>query len=475
MNRIWRLFLFLLLISGMASGPAAVHGQADDNEDAPAESEGTRPRLHVVQSGETLTSIALLYDTTAEILQRLNNIADPSLIYPGQELLIPGGGSDEVITLVTIQAGDTLAGIAAAFQTSEAALMEANRLIVPHFLVAGQSLAVVSRTGSEEPQPVTGRPHYVRAGDTPLTIAARHNLSLAELAADNELGWPPRLYPGQRLRLPDERPYQYLTGDWAQITVTPLPLIQGETATVYVENLAEGQPAGSLGGQPLRFVPRGAGYVALVGLDAFSPPGAYALQLDGAGAQPWRPFQQPVALVSGNYGTQMVVVPPELASLLAPEVRANEDAFLTPIYGQFTPEQFWDGLFQLPVTNTVVTAGYGIARAYNGGTYDIYHTGVDFAGPVGTPIVAAANGQVVFSDALELRGNIVIINHGLGVMTAYFHLERSLVEVGQMVTAGETIAEMGSTGLSSGPHLHWDLRIMDVPVNGLQWMRQPFP
>ena len=475
MNRIWQLFLFLLFISGMTAGPAAVHGQANDSEDAPAESEAATPRLHVVQSGETLTSIALLYDTTAEILQRLNNIADPSLIYPGQELLIPGGGGDEIITLVTIQAGDTLAGLAAAFNTSEAALMEANRLINPHHLVAGQSLAVVSLTGSEEPQPVTGRPHFVRAGDTSLTIAVRHNLSLAEMASVNELGWPPRLYAGQRLRLPDERPYQFLTGDWAQVSVTPLPLVQGETATVYVESLAEGLPDGSLAGQPLRFLPHGAGYVALIGLDAFTPPGAYTLQLNDGGAEPWRPFQQSVAAVSGNYGTQMVAVPPELASLLAPEVRANEDAFLTPIYSQFTAEQFWDGLFQLPVTNTVVTAGYGIARAYNGGTYDIYHTGIDFAGPVGTPIMAAANGQVVFSDALELRGNTVIINHGLGVMTAYFHLEQSLVEVGQMVTAGEIIAEMGSTGLSSGPQLHWDLRIMDVPVNGLPWTRQLFP
>jgi murein DD-endopeptidase MepM/ murein hydrolase activator NlpD len=200
------------------------------------------------------------------------------------------------------------------------------------------------------------------------------------------------------------------------------------------------------------------------------------LELEGGGAQPWRPFRQAVAFVSANYGTQMVIVPPELDALLRPEVRRNEDEFLRPIYTQFTAERKWDGLFQLPVGEPVIiTAGYGIARAYNDGGYDIYHTGIDFAAAVGTLTFAPANGVVVFNDDLELRGKTIIINHGLGVMTGYFHLERSLVEVGQEVSAGQMIGEIGSTGLSSGPHLHWDLRIMDVPVNGMQWTRREFP
>jgi murein DD-endopeptidase MepM/ murein hydrolase activator NlpD len=470
-----RLFTFLLLLLLIGAGPTAVYSQDNENGDLPAESESTIPRLHVVQSGETLTSIALLYDTSVEALQRLNNISDPSLLYVGQELLIPGGGGAEIITQLTIQAGDTLAGLAAAYHTTEADLIAANRLMNPHHLVAGQSLVVVSRTGSENPDVVAGRPHLTQTGETPLMLAVRYNLSLAELTAVNELPWPPRLYPGQRLRLPDERPYQFLSGEWTRVTISPLPLAQGETVSVYVESLAEGLPTGYLAGRPLRFTPRDEGYVALVGLDAFTPPGAYELQLEGGGTRPWRPFQQPVAVVSANYGTQMVVVPPELATLLEPEVRANEDAFLRPIYSQFTAEQKWDGLFQMPVGEPIITAGYGIGRAYNGGAYDIYHTGIDFAAPVGTLVFASANGEVVFSDDLELRGKTIIINHGLGVMTGYFHLERSLVEVGQEVAAGEMIGEIGSTGLSSGPHLHWDVRLMDVPVNGLQWTRRPFP
>jgi len=69
----------------------------------------------------------------------------------------------------------------------------------------------------------------------------------------------------------------------------------------------------------------------------------------------------------------------------------------------------------------------------------------------------------------------VIIDHGRGVMTAYFHLSERLAMVGDVMTKGQIIALVGSTGLSSGPHLHWDLRILGVPVNGLQWTTTAFP
>ena len=133
------------------------------------------------------------------------------------------------------------------------------------------------------------------------------------------------------------------------------------------------------------------------------------------------------------------------------------------------------GPFQMPIPNTAVTAPYGDGRSYNDGPVDIFHTGVDLAGGVGTPVHAPAAGVVVFNDPLNLRGNGLIIDHGLGVMTAYFHLSESYVNVGDEVDIGQIIAGVGSTGLSSGPHLHWDLRIMDVPVDGLQWTTESFP
>ncbi|KAA3663086.1 MAG: M23 family peptidase, partial [Chloroflexi bacterium] len=225
----------------------------------------------------------------------------------------------------------------------------------------------------------------------------------------------------------------------------------------------------------LRFFPHEDGFAALVGIDAFTEPGEYTLRLEGSGNRPWQPFQQNVPIQSGNYGTQQIVVSEELAPLLAPEVRQEEDAFLSTIYSEFTEPLLWDDMFQVPVTSTVVTAGYGDGRSYNGGPITIYHSGIDFSGTIGTPILAPANGIIVYTGDLELRGQTVIINHGVGIMSAYFHLSEIFVNQGDEVAAGLPIGAGGSTGLSTGPHLHWDLRIMDVPVDGDQWLQSIFP
>jgi murein DD-endopeptidase MepM/ murein hydrolase activator NlpD len=117
-----------------------------------------------------------------------------------------------------------------------------------------------------------------------------------------------------------------------------------------------------------------------------------------------------------------------------------------------------------------ITAPYCDALSYNGGPVEIFHTGVYFAGTIGTEIRAPAAGTVVFSDTLTLRGSSVIVDHGLGVMTGYYHLSKILVPVGEAVTIGQIIGEGGSSGLSSGPHLHWDLRILNVPVDPMPWL-----
>ena len=191
--------------------------------------------------------------------------------------------------------------------------------------------------------------------------------------------------------------------------------------------------------------------------------------MEGSGSRPWRPFEQQVQFNPGNYTLQQIPVADD------PVIRQQEDDRLAPIYLTSSETRQWDGLFTLPVTTTIITAPYGDPRSYAGGPVEIYHSGVDFAGTIGTPILAPANGTVVFNELLELRGNTVILDHGQGVYSAYFHLSESFVTVGDTVTAGQAIAAGGSTGLSTGPHLHWDLRVHGVPVNGLQWLETPFP
>jgi murein DD-endopeptidase MepM/ murein hydrolase activator NlpD len=288
-----------------------------------------------------------------------------------------------------------------------------------------------------------------------------------------------------------------LPGHWQTLRISDPAPVQGETFALYVEMATRGDAIPETISGTLRFVdPAGVraayyysdyvqtipfhslegGFVALVGLDGFVSPGLYELALSDRpdGVPTWR---QELLVRSGNYGIQLIRIPEEVANLLAPEVRSAEDAALAPIYETITPEPLWqmDAPLQAPVAQAFITARYGAVRSYNDGPFDIFHNGVDYAAPVNTPILAAAAGVVVFSDFTPLRGNLVIIDHGWGVMTAYYHMEQRLVALGEQVEAGQAVGGLGNTGLSTGAHLHWDVRVRNVPVNGLQWLQRPFP
>ncbi len=434
------------------------------------------PIRHIVAEGENLTLIAEQYEVTVEALRVVNNLRNADVLRVGQELVIPGGEGELVAAVHATQLGDSLTSIAHAYGTSIEAVMEANLLVNRDYTPAvGQNLSIISRTGSQNPYLVQGLPYIVKEGETFLEIAARHDISISELVAANELTYPVRLFPGQRLRMPGDDIYQDLPGNWLKLDVKPETILQGDTVSIYVENKTKGQPTGSFAGQELSFTPGGEGYFALIGIDAFTEPGTYTLELGGVGDEPWSEFAQRLPVSSANYITQTITVPAELNELLDPQVRQSEDQFLHTIFANFTEEQRWDGLFQVPVTDTVVTAYYGGGRSYNEGPITIYHTGTDFDGDIGTPVLAAAEGSVVYSDSLPLRGQTVIIDHGLGVMTGYYHLSEIFVALGEDVAVAQPIGLGGSTGLSTGPHLHWDLRIMDVPVDGLRWTEEMFP
>lgn len=100
-----------------------------------------------------------------------------------------------------------------------------------------------------------------------------------------------------------------------------------------------------------------------------------------------------------------------------------------------------------------------------------FHEGVDFPAKPGTPIKAAAGGVVVFSDSRTGYGNMVDIDHGNALVSRYAHASRLLVKVGQVVLKGQKIAEIGSTGRSTGPHLHFEIRHNDIPLNPSRFLK----
>jgi len=99
-----------------------------------------------------------------------------------------------------------------------------------------------------------------------------------------------------------------------------------------------------------------------------------------------------------------------------------------------------------------------------------FHSGIDIAAPYGSDIRAAGTGRVVFAGRKGGYGNLVIIDHGYGIKTYYAHASKLLVKEGQRVGKGEVIAKVGSTGRSTGPHLHFEIRINDVPIDPLKYI-----
>jgi murein DD-endopeptidase MepM/ murein hydrolase activator NlpD len=120
-----------------------------------------------------------------------------------------------------------------------------------------------------------------------------------------------------------------------------------------------------------------------------------------------------------------------------------------------------DAGFMLPVTSTRRTSFFGDRRVYlysTGKSDTSIHAGVDFGVPKGTPVKASASGKVVFAAFRIVTGNSVIIEHFPGVYSLYYHLDSIQTRAGSIVKIGDVIGLSGTTGLSTGPHLHWEIR-----------------
>ncbi len=217
-------------------------------------------------------------------------------------------------------------------------------------------------------------------------------------------------------------------------------------------------------------------YYSFLGIHAQADPGIFPLQINvnytNGGEQN---FDQLIILEAGGYGAEWVTGVSE--EYLDVDGIAAEEEYLDPILNKITPQRFWDGPFQYPVDEPCLGSEFGLRRDYNSGRYYFYHTGIDF--PICTAqnwnVYATAAGQVVVAEELFVKGNAIIIDHGWGVYSGYWHLSEINVEVGDIVQPGELIGLIGNTGRSAGPHLHFEIDILGTPVNPETWLQQEFP
>jgi murein DD-endopeptidase MepM/ murein hydrolase activator NlpD len=247
---------------------------------------------------------------------------------------------------------------------------------------------------------------------------------------------------------------------------------EGELFVVRVEP-PEGREVvlivGEAAGEPLHFdrtadgvleslaaVPLGARASVPVRLSTF-----YA---DGGEAQ----TELDVPVTPGVYRHRELRVAPELGSPPTPEQqarRAREAALAAEVSeNAHRTRRLWSGEVVLPKEVQRVTSGFGDGRIFNG-QVSSQHTGLDLDGATGDTVYAPARGVVELTGQFELAGNNVYINHGSGLVSAYFHLSEQLVAVGDTVDVGMPIGRVGATGRVTGPHLHWVVRYGHTSVD----------
>ncbi|PWH19314.1 MAG: M23 family peptidase [Ardenticatenia bacterium] len=396
-------------------------------------------QTYIVQDGDTLSDIALRFGVTVEALISANQIQDPDLIQVGQKLLIP-------ILEVEKEIAPTPSGDQTDAQTTQA--------------------------------PSTYQPqvYIVQPGDTLYSIAMRLGVTVEELIEANRLSDPNYLRVGQELRIPGlELPTSY-PHPFHQVQIGPLPVAQGQTLVVHVTLREPAALSGEFDGRALHFVTTGQGGWTLVGIHALQSIGVYPLTVRARsrGGEEVT-LTLPVRVRSGGYATEDILLPADRRALLDPELVAAEEARMKAVWAQLSPYPLWEGPFRTPLQEERITSPFGTRRSYNGGPVSGFHTGIDLGGEEGTPVYAPARGRIALSEALTVRGNVVVIDHGFGVFSGFFHLAQSLVQSGQMVEAGDLIGYVGNTGLSSGAHLHWEMRVFGIAVDPLQWTEVAFP
>ena len=244
------------------------------------------------------------------------------------------------------------------------------------------------------------------------------------------------------------------------VVVHPVKITRGDPF-VLVVTAPEEAPGAEFVGTWLPFTSCGEGCYMALGLAPLdTSPGNHPIKISDGGLS----ISLAITVLAGEFAKQNLTLPKDKVTL-SPEDEARADAEAERMRGLWAiaNPRLWDGDFIMPLEGGIST-GFGTVRLMNKTKRSI-HSGLDIRGAYGTPILAANTGRVVMNEDTFFGGNTVILDHGMGLYTVYMHMQESRVVDGELVAKGEAVGLVGSTGRSTGPHLHYTVKLAASNVN----------
>jgi murein DD-endopeptidase MepM/ murein hydrolase activator NlpD len=215
-------------------------------------------------------------------------------------------------------------------------------------------------------------------------------------------------------------------------------------------------------------LPQGADWLAIVGIPLSEQPGIAAIDI----GDPAAPATQLTFRVRpAHYRTQRLKVPPAQVDLSAADLQrvTGEREHLQAALATFSPQTPATLRLRAPVAGER-SSSFGLRRIFNGEARDP-HSGMDIGAPLGTAVVAAADGVVIDVGEYFFNGNTVLVDHGSGLITMYCHLSTVSVHSGQPVASGAALGTVGVTGRVTGPHLHFGVALNRAFVDPALFLR----
>ncbi len=178
-------------------------------------------------------------------------------------------------------------------------------------------------------------------------------------------------------------------------------------------------------------------------------------------------YSLPLVILPGEFQVQRLTLPeskvsPNQTSL---DRHYREQQTVKAAYSKLQSEPLWRDSFVMPVPGKVVSP-FGSQRILNGKPRSA-HSGLDLRAALGQPVITTAAGKIILTADHFFTGKSVYIDHGMGIVSMYFHLDEIAVSVGDVVKAEQIIGQAGSTGRSTAPHLHWGVRVHDCMIDPL--------